>query len=111
MAIDWDKYVVGPTIGVFGEELPVLYAPAGGSATPIQGVFDDAYHDLSQLQDGAPTSTMRPVLGVQASALAAKGIVPAQGDQVTCRGVAYVVADTEPDGHGHIKLMLTQAAK
>lgn len=85
---------------VFGED--ATYTPQGQGGVAISGAFD-AQHQEVDVQTGVPVSTVGPVLGVR---LADLPQAPAQGDQVTVRGVGYVVADIEPDGHGGALLRL-----
>lgn len=119
MAVDWDTFVIGPTIAAFGE--PVTYsAPAASFA--ITGVFDEAYLELTPLGRGGLTtesiglgnvgaiSAEMPVLGVQLSAFPV-GIYPAQGDTLALRDAVYVVKEVRPDGHGWAKLLLNEVQR
>lgn len=104
--IDWDGLVLQPTMAVFGQT--VVYTPAGGTAfTLVDAVFDDAYHPLQPIEDGTAMTTELPVLGVRLSEFPT-GVTPLQGDSVviTALGITYKVRDVEPDGHGHVKLLL-----
>jgi len=116
MAVDWNDLVISPCLAEFGEA--VSYTPAGGALIPgLTGVFDVEYLDLEISETGTrigmPTNitTAHPVLGVQLSAFPA-GISPAQGDAVTVlsNGVAYLVKEVRPDGHGWAKLLLNEAS-
>jgi len=103
VAIDWDKAVLGPVMGVFGEL--VHYAPAAGQPFDIaDAVFDEAYREVV-VEDGIPVSSVTPVLGVR---LAAFLTPPAQDDALTIdrTGTTYVVREVRPDSHGEAKLML-----
>jgi hypothetical protein len=121
--IDWDALVVGPNISVFGQS--VLYQPmtalyqggplvANGPPLPIIGVFDEGYQELDPLSTGdmigrpSYVTSARPVLGVQVSQIA---ITPKQGDLLTVVLTAqrFVVAEVQPDGHGHALLLLNDA--
>jgi hypothetical protein len=111
--IDFDALVLGPVMGIFGEDLAhglPVYTPAGHAAFDLaDAVFDDAYSAL-MLQDGAPeTNTLEPVLGVR---LALFPVPPAQNDEVYIPrvGITFIVRDVQPDGHGHAKLILMQRA-
>jgi hypothetical protein len=101
--IDWDKVVVGPTTGVFGE--PVHYMPAAAAPFDIVGVYDDAYVEVDPAGSMGVTSA-RPVLGVQLSAFPSP---PLQSDRLTIvrTGEAFFVKEVRPDGHGAAKLMLS----
>lgn len=107
MGIDWDKAVLGPTIGVFGE--PAQYLPAAGGSFAISGVYDEAYKDVQQLDPLSANETM-PVLGVRLASLPAE---PQQGDQVRVPSVGklFYVKDVRPDGHGWAKLMLSDTGQ
>lgn len=106
MAIDWQSKVTGPCMGVFGE--PVIYAPAIGSAYPINGVYDDRYQEV-ELVDGMGVPTDSPVLGVN---LADFRLTPKQGDQLTITrtGEIFKVKKVRPDGHGAALLFLNLAS-
>ena len=116
MAIDWDAELLGPVMSVFGEgvstdllSLP-LYTPKGGSAFRlVDAVFDNAYHQVTELDDGSTSTSIRPVLGVRASLFLTP---PRQDDTVFIPSVNknFGVADPRPDGHGHILLILMEVA-
>jgi hypothetical protein len=115
MPLDLDALVLAPAHAAFGEAnrgfaVPE-YTPAGGAAFAIDGVFrlptQDVFERLGA--GGAPGMTSRkPELDLRVSQFPA-GIVPAQGDQVTVRGVAYTVADVRLDGDGLATLELREA--
>ena len=108
MSVDWDKWVLGPLNGVFGE--PVVYTPANGSPFTVTGVFDTAYVPVAL--DSDPTVlSVRPVCGVRLSDFPA-GWDPsqAQGDQMvrSATNIAYIVKAGKNDGHGHARLELNR---
>ncbi|WP_374572532.1 hypothetical protein [Phenylobacterium sp.] len=110
MAIDWDAKVLAPVMRVFGENGAtgdVVYTHVTGEqVTLTDAVFDEAYLAVMQDTEGAPpVNTTMPVLGVRRAALARD---PALGDKalIERKGEIYMVRDTQPDGHGHILLML-----
>lgn len=113
MALDWDAIVLGPIMGVFGEDPAVglaVYTPAGQAPFDLaDAVFDDAYTALVLQEGGPEVNTLQPVLGVR---LALFPLPPAQGDKVYVPRVqqTFVVMDVQPDGHGHAKLLLMKAA-
>ncbi|WP_298034809.1 hypothetical protein [uncultured Desulfovibrio sp.] len=80
--------------GTFGEPVVV-------NGIPATGVFMAA-HESVDVSTGTPVSTVQPVLEVK------ERDCPdvEEGDAVNVRGVAYVVADVRPDGHGILKLFL-----
>jgi hypothetical protein len=93
--------LLGTCMDVFGRE--VTYAPAGGSAFKLQGVFD-APHLAVGLRDGEVYySTTDPKLGVRLSDFFS---APLQGDVVSIDGVDYQVIDVQPDGQGGATLDL-----
>jgi hypothetical protein len=109
MAVDWDAVVLGPVMGVFGEDeivgLP-NYRPVNGVPFDLaDAVFDEAYMSLDPNDDGPAINTVSPVLGVR---LALFPSPPIQGDQVYIPrvGQTFKVKDVRPDGHGSAKLML-----
>lgn len=115
--LDLDGLVVGPCMDVFGE--PVLYYGAGATATPIQGVYDEAYLALQPLGSNQPglgplamgampnITAATPVLGIRAADVPE---APAQGDRLTVRGQDFQVREVQADGHGWAKLLLNAAA-
>lgn len=116
MSIDWDAELLGPVMSVFGEGAPGVpsswptYTPRRGSAFQLpDAVFDEQYHRVVEQGDGSEVSTSTPVLGVRASLFEQP---PAQGDRVLIpsNGKTYRVADAQADGHGHVLLVLIEAA-
>jgi hypothetical protein len=112
MAIDWDAELLGPLMAVFGEGTEnapsswPTYTPAGGSAFQLaDAVFDQAYQRVVELAEGVQGTAQSPVLGVRAILFA---VPPKQGDSVYIPSVdtTFAVADIQPDGHGHILLIL-----
>ncbi|MGZ3272380.1 MAG: head-tail joining protein [Caulobacteraceae bacterium] len=106
--IDWDKYVLGPVMAVFGEAGAVLptYRPASGAPFPLADVvYDEAYFGVDLLQDGTTVTSARPIIGVR---LALFATAPKQSDKIFIPRVnsTFVVKEVEPDGHGHAKLTL-----
>jgi hypothetical protein len=114
MAIDWDDVVLGPVMATFGEDErtgPPVYTPRGLPAFELaDAVFDAQYeHVEAAPDDGAASSTRRPVLGVRLSLFKRP---PAASDRVMIpsTGKGYVVKDVQPDGHGHALLILMERA-
>lgn len=112
MALSFDALALAPAHAVFGEAnqgFPVpLYTPQGGSAFTIDGIFTLPAIDVLAIGDAPGISTRKPVLEIRA-ALLPPGVVPAQGDQVSVRGVSYTVTDVQPDTVGLIVLVLNEA--
>ncbi len=115
MSIDWDDFVLTPLMGIFGEGVPgdpsswPRYTPRGGSAFQLpDAVFDEQYHRVVEQGEGSEVSTTTPVLGVRAALFPQP---PDQGDRVfiPSNGKTYRIADDQPDGHGHILLILIEA--
>ncbi|NIJ07236.1 hypothetical protein FHS31_000832 [Sphingomonas vulcanisoli] len=102
-------------MAIFGEgdttvesSLP-LYTPQQGAAFALaDAVFDPAYLHTTIDGDGEPATTRRPVLGVRQTLFGDR--LPAQSDMVAIRSGPdagrYIVKDVQPDGHGHILLIL-----
>lgn len=112
MAIDWDAILLAPVMGVFGEGIPAvpsswpIYTPAGGIGFPLEdAVFDRAYAVVVLDGDGSEVTSRKPCLGVRRSLFAAD---PKQDDTVFIPSVpgSFIVKDVQPDGHGHVKLIL-----
>lgn len=100
--IDWDKAVVGPLTGVFGE--PVLYLPATTAPLDIVGIYDDAYVEVDPA-GGMGITSAKPVLGVQLSQFP---FPPEQDDRLVIirTSETFYVKEVRPDSHGAAKLML-----
>lgn len=116
MSVDWDNELLGPTMAEFGEGVPTdsstwpIYTPLGGTPFALaDAVFDSEYEFVTVNQDGSETSSRRPVLGVRTSLFQ---VQPATNDKVAIAstGKIYIVSDVHPDGHGHAKLILMEAA-
>jgi hypothetical protein len=116
MSIDWDKLVLAPVMGTFGEaetqagDQRPIYTPRGLAPFRLDdAVFDAEYEQVDVAQDGSMATSRRPVLGVRVSLFPRD---PRQNDAVTIpvAGKSYIVREAQPDGHGHAKLMLTEAA-
>lgn len=108
MPVSWDKVVLGPLMGVFGEA--VTYMPAAGGTYAISGVFDDAYSKVVMFEDASEGVTeVSAVLGIQLSQLSSP---PVQNDQLYVASVAstFVVREVRPDSHGGAKLMLSKVS-
>jgi len=103
MAVDFDALVLAPCIDAFGST--VTYARPGRTQFQIQGVLDKYHVEVSFDEQGAAVSTRRPILGLRESSFPA-GVCAEQGDTVTSDGVTYEIVDTQPDGHGHVLLIL-----
>lgn len=104
--IDWDKIVLTPLMGIFGE--PVTYRPYAKQPYQITGIFDDAYLKEVMFEDASQGVTeVSAVLGVQLSQFV---IPPVQNDQlfVSRINATYVVREVRPDSHGGAKLMLSR---
>jgi len=83
--------------GTFGEPVVV-------NGVKTTGIFMAAYESVD-VSAGVPVSSVQPVLELREKD--APGVE--EGDAVTVRGVFYVVADVQADGHGVLKLFLHKA--
>lgn len=110
--IDWDTVLLAPVEGVFGQS--ALYSAAGGTQTPINGVFDEAVADVD-VMDGVPVTTLRPCFSYRVIQLATPA---AQGDSLLVYAASpaplvdttYVIREVRPDGHGWCFLLLNNAS-
>jgi hypothetical protein len=108
MPFDWRAVtdrMNGVVMKTFGEAERVLYMPVSGAASyEIDGVFDEAFLELS-IVDGAQVATVQPRLGIQQSQFAS---APVQDDQLQIirTGLIYVVREARLDGWGGGGLML-----
>lgn len=106
MTLDFNKLVLGPTIGTFGEVnqgYPIpLFSPDKSADYTADGVFDEAYKEHI-IKDGEAVTVVMPVLGVK---LVDFQVIPLQGDNVVIRGKTYIIREVRIDGHGGAKLML-----
>lgn len=96
MTIDWGA-LTAPCRDAFGEA--VTYTPQTGAPFAINGVYDDAYVEVTAAGDGSAVTSTFPVLGVLLSDFPSP---PLQGDQytVTRTGETLVVKEVRPDSHG-----------
>ncbi|KQN00566.1 hypothetical protein [Sphingomonas sp. Leaf25] len=110
--IDWDAELLAPVMAIFGEgeasqpETVPVYTPRGKAPFPLpDAVFDREYRSVDSLPDGSEATTIKPVLGVRAALFA---IPPKVNDTVIIPrgGGKFIVKDQQPDGHGHILLIL-----
>jgi hypothetical protein len=101
-AIDFAS-LTAPCNASFGE--PAIYQPAAGGSTAINGVFDEAYEELTLTKDGSSVTSASPILGMQPSDLPAP---PLRGDRLTIlrTGEIFIVKEVRPDSHGWAILML-----
>jgi len=104
MPINWDALLLSGVMGIFGE--PISYTPRGGAPIVItDAVFDEESADIAIGEDAQMSTQRKPICGIRVAAL---GQAAAQNDTVTrtSTGLAYIVKDVIPDGHGHVKLVL-----
>lgn len=101
--IDWEGELFSPLMQTFGD--PITFMPVVGVPEEGLGTLNESHEDLSILDDDAHVSAFAVSLGVnRADFLQA----PKQGDKVLIHssGETYMVRDTQPNGHGHILLLL-----
>ena len=100
--IDWDAHVIGPTVEVFGQS--ATFYLAGQAPFTRDGVFDEAYLDLSPA-DSMQVTTEMPILGIRLSQFPQ---MPAQDDEVVidATGIRYKIREVRKDSHGHAVLKL-----
>ncbi|MDR3408467.1 MAG: hypothetical protein P4L68_08215 [Methylovirgula sp.] len=105
MAIDWDGLVLKGVMDIFGE--PISYVPRGGAPIAItDAVFDEESAEIAVGEDGQMATLRKPTCGIRVAALG--GAIASQSDTMIriATGLAYIVKDVVPDGHGHIRLTL-----
>lgn len=108
MPVNWDKTVIGPLMGVFGEV--VTYRPYAGGSYSVTGIFDDAYLKEVMFEDASQGVTdVSAVLGVQLSQFPS---LPAQSDQLFVASIntTFVVREVRTDSRGGAKLMLSKVS-
>lgn len=74
----------------------VTFAPAGGPAIAITGIFKRAF-EVVEMEGGLPTTSTRPTVWLQRSQLAAD---PLQGDQVIVSGETWTIEDAQRESAG-----------
>lgn len=89
-----------------GDTPAITYTPPGGTAVPVDGIFDDAYVFVEEGEAGV--STQGPAVFFRLADLPSD---PGQDDGpiVTIYGVTYSVIRVKPDGMGGIRLGLNIA--
>lgn len=107
MPVDWDRHLLKPLQGVFGEA--ANWRPRNGDSYDISGIFDRAYTQAVDPLDGDDPgiNTTSPVLGVRDAAFRTP---PVRGDRLFLyrEQCLYVVSDVQPDSHGGTKLILNR---
>lgn len=106
MSIDWAG-LTAPCTQLLGE--PVIYSPAAGGSFTIRGVFDEAFKEVQLDNDGAPMTSVSPILGMQPGDLPAP---PLKGDHLTLvrTGDLFRVKEVRPDSHGGAILLLNEVS-
>lgn len=90
-------------LAVFGEPVPITYAPSVGSPVPVTGIFDEQYV-LASGGAEAGVETMAPAVFFR---LADLPVDPEDDEPIlTIRGVSYRVIERPRDGMGGIILVL-----
>ncbi len=102
--IDFDKLVVGPCMGTFGE--PVLFQPKNGQPVSITAIFQERQL-VTRFSGGDEVQDEKTILGVQASQF--PNATPEQGDILIIRNRLWQVRDALADGVGHIDLEISLA--
>jgi hypothetical protein len=135
VAVDFDDLVNAVVVSTFGVKTQTgataTYTPKGGTAFPLDGVYDEAWRevDISRAGRGMgfAVSTTRPAFGCRLSQFPS-GVAPAQGDTLTLSAdiateggspisdesgdglgleTQFTVADVRPDGiSGWVLLIL-----
>jgi len=85
---------------VLGE--PAVWTPDGGSATPIVGIFEAEYFELSGDVAGVDSSAPAFI------ALGADVPLVAIGDALVFNTVSYIIVSVQPDGTGHTAMRLEE---
>lgn len=107
--MDFDALALTPCLDAFGEvsqgqPLPT-WQLAPGRSISADGIFDRHGGQLTFSADGAPESIRQPRIFVRVADFPAD-LPPAQGMQVTIRGVLWTVVGTREDGMGGVTLNL-----
>jgi hypothetical protein len=98
--LDLDSTVISAGMDAFGEM--IAWTPAGGALQTVPAIFWDNAID-TKFQDGAEVDEITTYLSVRLSQMTG---MPAQGDAMTVRGLAYVVTETHPDGVGGARVRI-----
>jgi hypothetical protein len=80
---------------------PVHYAPSTGDAVDVQGVFDAVYVKVDAGGE-AGVSSCGPAVFLLLEDLPASPDPVDDSPTITIDGVAYVVAEAQPDGKGGV---------
>lgn len=101
--IDLDATVLAACTATFGEA--ATYQPANGLPVPCTVVFTERA-TISRDKLNPEVVEEVTTLGARVSEL---GQIPARGDQFAVRGVQWRVAESVPDGHGHVRISISLA--
>ena len=101
--IDWEKTVLAPCVGVFGE--PAVFMPKFGPPAPVDVIFDNAYKEITLSEYGTEVTTVYPAAGGSLSDFPS---APVQGDslKILRNGKTYVIRKPRLDSHGGVFLVL-----
>ena len=86
--------------------LTASYTPTGGSASDIDGIFDNGY--LATSVGGESVGIQNAVAAFTCRSADLPGGA-ADGDAIEISGTAYIVRQIEPDGQGMSRLVLEKA--
>lgn len=78
----------------------ITYTPAIGSASSINGIFDNQYVDINGVV------SLKPTLRISLVDLAS---APAKNDTVTISGTTYRILESREDGYGGSTLILQKS--
>jgi len=107
MSFDFDKFVNGPAMAIFGREAKFRPKNARFSPFAIRGDFHEAYIDIDLKNAGVvDISSAKIVLFVRLCDFPASYPEPKQGDYVSVGDLEYQVVNIEPHIPGSKKLIL-----
>lgn len=104
MTIDFDQLAIAPCMAAFGQ--PALFRPSAGIPVPLVGVFNRFSRDEKFDTEGNLLLVQQPTLGVRIADLIAGAPLPQRGDTVEIDGAVYEIAESVPDGIGHLAIKL-----
>jgi len=108
MSFDFDKFVNGPSMQLFG--VACKYRPKHGKPFALHGDFHESYMDINLVNAGADISAAKTVVFVRLAEFPVGYQKPKAGDYISVGDLDFQILNIEPHIPGSIKLVLHDAS-